>query len=116
MTTATNSSLLLGGPADEFPAYFLFFFRALKTDSATTSKKATDHKQTKAPFPPLTIFTPRTLPPTLLSIRDQYLTKLPILATSRHNAHRARCRDVARIGANVAPCAFFTCKNAHGPI
>jgi hypothetical protein len=58
-----NLATLLGGPADEFPANFLFFFRALKTDSATTSKKATDHKQTEATFPPLTIFTPRASPP-----------------------------------------------------
>ena len=49
-------------------------------------------------------------PPTYRSIHDQYLTKLPILATSRHNARRAQCRDVARIGTNVAPRAFFTCK------
>ena len=105
---------MVGGPADEFPA--IFFLRALISDSAKTSKKATDRKQTEAPFPPLVIFTPRAPPPTYQSIRDQFLTKSLILATSWHSARRARCRDVARIGTNVAPHAFFTCKNAHGSI
>jgi hypothetical protein len=63
----TDVELLeLGGPADEFPANFLFFFScAISTisDSAKTSKKATDREQTKAPFPPIAIFTPRAPPP-----------------------------------------------------
>ena len=75
-----------------------------------------DREQTEAPFPPLAIFTPPASPPTYQSIRDQYLTKSPILAMSRHDARRARCRDVARIGTNVAPRAFFTCKNSRGSI
>ena len=98
------------------PIFFFFSFRALTSDSVKTSKKATDREQTEAPFPPIAIFTPRAPPPTYRSIHDQYLTKLPILATSRHNARRAQCRDVARIGTNVAPRAFFTCKNTRGSI
>ena len=77
--------------------FFLFFFRTLISESAKTSKKATDREQTEAPFPPIAIFTPCAPPPTCRSIHDQYLTKLLILATSRHNARRAQCRDVARI-------------------
>ena len=110
---------VVGGSADEFPANFFlsfFSFRPLISDSAKTSKKATDREQTKAPFLPIAIFTPRPPPPTYRSIHDQYLTKSPILATSRHNARRAQCRDIARIGTNVSPRAFFTCKNARGSI
>ena len=79
-------------------------------------EKATDRKQTKAPIPPIAIFTPRAPPPTYRSIHDQYLTKSPILATSRHTARRAQCHDITRIGTNVAPCVFFACKNARGSI
>jgi hypothetical protein len=69
---------------DEFPANFLIFFSRANSDSTKTSKKAMDREQTKAPFPPIAIFT--------------------ILATSWHNAR------------NVAPRAYFTCKNAPGSI
>ena len=67
---------VVGGSADEFPANFFlsfFSFRPLISDSAKTSKKATDREQTKAPFPPIAIFTPPSLspPPTYRSIHDQ---------------------------------------------
>jgi len=99
-----------------FPPIDIFFLRAKISDSAKTSKKATDREQTEAPFPPIAIFTPCAPPPTCRSIHDQYLTKLLILVTSLHNASRAQCRDVTRIGTNVAPRAFFTCNNARGSI
>ena len=57
------SQPLLRGPADEFPANFLFFFREPKSGYAKNLKKNTDRGRTEAPFPLLLIFTPRALPP-----------------------------------------------------
>ncbi len=89
----------LGGPADNFPAnFFDFFSRAKFRLREKTSEKATDCGRTEAPFPPLPIFTPRAPPPAYRSIRDRSTMESAILATSRHNTRRARCRDVARIG------------------
>ena len=100
-----------------FPPIFLFYFSRTNIRLRENLKKSygpqTDRSTVSADpdFYPL-----RSPPPTYRSIHDQYLTKSPILAMSRHNARRAQCRDVARIGTNVAPRAFFTCKNACGSI
>ena len=40
----------------------------------------------------------------------------PIIAMSRHKAHRVACRDVAIIGNNVTLPAIFSEKNASGPL
>jgi hypothetical protein len=108
---------LLGGPADEYPAnFFILFFVAniqLRENLEKSYGPQTDQSTISADRD---FYTSRSPPPTYRSIHDQSLKKSPILAMSRHNARRAQCRDVARIGTNVAPRAFFTSKNAPGSI
>jgi hypothetical protein len=46
-------------------------------------------------------------PPPSAIIAIPFAKKLPIWATSLHDAHQDQCHDVARIGFTVAPWVYF---------
>jgi len=90
--------LLLGGPVDEFPANFFDFFCEPKSGSAKNLEKSSQQQTDRGTISAAPGFHTSCSPPAYRSIRDRSTMELPILATSRHNARCARCRDVARIG------------------
>jgi hypothetical protein len=96
-------ALVVGGPMGNFPPLFFFPPQLTKSNSEKKQKNGTDHGLTTAPFPPNPISTNRSRPPPSSKNSIPFTKISPILATSRHNAHRGRCRDVARIGVSVAP-------------
>ncbi len=78
--------LSLGGPVGKSPPPF---FPALtKLNNEKTQKNGTDHGLTTAPFPPNPNLMHRSRPPPSARNSIPSVKKLPILATSRHDAHQ----------------------------
>jgi hypothetical protein len=91
---------LAGGPVGKFPT---IFFTGSKIRTEKKQKKGAVYGLTMAPFPPHPIsMHPSHLPPST-RIAIPSAKKLLILATSWHDAHQGRCRDVTRIGFTVGP-------------
>jgi hypothetical protein len=73
-----------------------------KLNSKKEQKNVMDHGLTTAPFPPNPISMHHSHPPSARNLIPS-AKKLPILATSWHDAHQGQCRDIARIGFIGAP-------------
>jgi hypothetical protein len=95
-----HNNQLVGGPVGKFPAISPPL-QLTKSNSKKNQKNRTDHGLTTAPFPPNPISMNPSCPPP--STRDSipFAKQLPILATSRRDAHQGQCRNVARIGFSV---------------